>query len=327
MKEKSFHIDEIELDAMRSDIKEQYPQASDSRRAVLLSNLLWKKLKPYFCHFSDHEQKRLMLELFQSTLISNRPLTADEINGICQQYCPLDIAIQASPVAKTFNTDEQDKEDVIEKLKDVKTWSSLGLTRYFSLLLLLFLLVASALSLVALLRPVAKPKAIYALSFVQYNQMRHLSELPIKLVVSNANPLRQLEYRPLNRERAFSLLALYDSVLMEDTYLDTLESVAKSQNIHPALILSIIGQEQGFIPRTSPFKAKIINNPYNLFGSWEKKQITFEKSTEICCRLVIRLLETCPADSNPFLWINHTYAEDDNWHIGVGYFFAELTKD
>jgi hypothetical protein len=320
VKDHSFHIDEVELETMRDFIKGQYPRASVSRRAILLSNLLWQKLNPYFSHFDEHQRKTLTLELFQNTLISNRPLTAEEVNAICQQYNPLHVIMPDSPLI-----------EVVPETPDadfaVKPYDSLGLKRYFALLLLLFLIVSGSISLVALLSPVIIPKTVQAMSFTQYNQMRHLNELPIKPIVDSSHFLDHLKYMPLNRAHARSLLMIYDSLLLEGSYLDTLENIAKSHNIHPALILSIIGQEQGFIPSTSPFRNKIINNPYNLYGSWETKQMTFEKSTEICCRLIVKLLETCPKNSNPFLWINQTYAEDERWHIGVNYFFTTLTKD
>lgn len=163
------------------------------------------------------------------------------------------------------------------------------------------------------------------MSFQQFSQMARLANHPIEIIHSEQKRRHRLTYMPLNLQRVSELLVLYDSALLQGDYLSILDTIARREDVHPALLISIIGQEQGFVPAHHMYKEKILNNPYNLYGSWEKKQINFSRSTEICCQLINKMLSDCPPEAHPIEWINRTYAEDKKWHVGVTYFYEFLT--
>ncbi len=321
MIDSQFEIDEAELDQLRSQIQSQYPTASFSRKAVLLSNALWTKMTPYFESFEDVQKKALTLELFQTTLISNKPITAEEINAICIHYSLFN---QQTPVVFEIQMPE-----ITEVKTQGFTQLSFGLGRYFLLIMILLTFVGCSLGIVVAMtsKEDKVTHKVATISLQQFTQMSALTNQPIKPIIEILNWKSDLSFVPLNREKVTQLLKVYDSTLLSGSYIDTLESISKAENIHPALILSIIGQEQGFVAMSNPFREKILNNPYNLFGSWQKKQMTFERSTVICCRLINKLIETCPQDVNQIQWINQTYAQDEKWHVGVGYFFKVLTHE
>lgn len=309
-----FNIDENDLDAMRNQINTLYPNASSSRKAILLSNQLWQRIMPYFEIYDDKLRETLTLDLFQRTLVSNKPITADEIITIYHHYAP-EPYIEEIPEA-----------DTIKPINSDSTTISHGFLRYFSMLTLLFLCVASMIGIALLYTPVIQTPKESPISFKHFSLLSKLMTPPVTIHEVPLLEVNPFAYTPLDSDKVYEILSTYNSELLNGSYIEELDAIAKEENLNPALLLSIIGQEQGFIPQNHPYKTKIINNPYNLFGSWEKHQSTFADSTRITCRFINRLLLDCPPEINPIEWINRTYAEDDRWYVGVEFFYKTLSK-
>ena len=173
----------------------------------------------------------------------------------------------------------------------------------------------------------------YDVSFAQYSEcikLEHPFSTQIKklVVLHGTKDLGGipsfLEFQPVSYTSLETYLTNRNSLLSENEYLDTLISVSSEFEISPALLLAIAGQEQGFIPADNESSTKIINNPYNVFGSWKEYNTTFRDSTEIAARTVTNILSKRPAEMDPFIWLNKTYAEDVYWHKGVRFFFNDI---
>lgn len=134
-------------------------------------------------------------------------------------------------------------------------------------------------------------------------------------------------YKAINTIHLENYLFSRNSKLLEDDYLNQLVSISQSENVCPILLISIIGQEQGFIPIDNAYASEIINNPYNVFGSWQDYNTSFSESTKIAAVSVKNILESRPQGEDPFIWLNATYAEDPQWHEGVKFFFYKLLDD
>lgn len=148
------------------------------------------------------------------------------------------------------------------------------------------------------------------------------NEQPIEL---NHLP-ESLQYKAVNLEALKKWLVEKNSVLAEETYFNSINNTAKAYGINPLLMFAIIGQEQGFVPKTNADATAIANNPFNVFGSWEKYNTNIDDSSKIAATTILNLSKDCPENEDPIKWINRKYAEDETWHIGVTKIFSQLEK-
>lgn len=135
-----------------------------------------------------------------------------------------------------------------------------------------------------------------------------------------------MRFRPIDNEALRDYLRTRNSMLAETPYFDYVMETAGRFDIHPLLLFAIAGQEQGFVPRDHPMASRMINNPYNVFGSWERYNTNLSDATEIAARTLINLSQDCPEGMSIFQWINRRYAEDDRWHVGVTQIFDKLQQ-
>lgn len=114
------------------------------------------------------------------------------------------------------------------------------------------------------------------------------------------------------------LLNVRHSYIGESPYLNEVIHISKLNDIDPLLLISIIGQEQNFIPNDNVNKTQIVNNPYNVFYSWKAYNTTLSDSTQIAINTIKNSFDKKDReDMDNIEWLNQTYAEDLNWHKGV----------
>jgi len=175
----------------------------------------------------------------------------------------------------------------------------------------------------------------YDISFMDYAEIKNSEsdfDKQIKASVSATSTVTlggvpdSMKFKPLDYTLIANYLDKRNSMLTTGDYLDVLINTAIRHNINPIVLISIAGQEQGFIPKDGEYSSKIIKNPYNVFGSWKQYSTTFEDSTDIAARTVSNILSKRPVGVDPFIWLNETYAEDDKWHVGVQFFFDKLSE-
>jgi hypothetical protein len=135
-----------------------------------------------------------------------------------------------------------------------------------------------------------------------------------------------LKYKRINKEGLKNYLIEKDSLLSKEPYFSTVIECAKEFNLNPILLFSIAGHEQSFVPKDNDAAEKIINNPYNVFESWEKYNTNLTDSSKIASRTVINKLKNRPENEDPFKWINKKYAADKNWWKGVREIYYTLEE-
>lgn len=133
-------------------------------------------------------------------------------------------------------------------------------------------------------------------------------------------------YKEINQVALRAWLSEKDSLLAEEPYFTTIFNVAKDYNVNPLLLFAITGQEQAFVPKSNAHSSLIINNPFNVYQSWEAYNTDLEDATRIASNTIVKLSKNCPDDTDLIQWINRRYAEDTNWHIGVSSIFSELEE-
>jgi len=175
----------------------------------------------------------------------------------------------------------------------------------------------------------------HAIGFVQFTEMMTLesdldnnllSETSLQEITDTRGYPDLFRYKPINTLALKQFLESKNSKLLEDTYVSEVIAIAIEYDVNPILLFSIMGQEQGFIPTDHEFADQIINNPYNVYGSWQDFNTTFEESTQIAAVTVNNILDKRPKGEEPFTWLNDTYAEDPDWHKGVKFFFYKISE-
>lgn len=143
---------------------------------------------------------------------------------------------------------------------------------------------------------------------------------------------KELRYVTIDQFALKKVLKSRNSILIDEPYFSTIISVAENLDIHPLLMFAVLGQEQGFVPRNNIYALDIANNPFNVFGSWQKYNTNIKDSSEIAARTLINLSTGRPDGEDPIKWINLRngeggYAEDENWWIGVKSIFEKLKNE
>ncbi len=137
----------------------------------------------------------------------------------------------------------------------------------------------------------------------------------------------KLRYAEVDIEKLQNFLQKRNSTLAEEPYLSSIIAAAKKYDVHPLLLFSITGQEQGFVSKDHDTAKEIANNPFNVFGSWETYNTSIEASANIAAKTVANIRSRQPEDTHPIQWLNQTYAEDPNWWKGVTWFYNAMLQE
>ncbi len=133
-----------------------------------------------------------------------------------------------------------------------------------------------------------------------------------------------LQYQNISIEKLKAYLERKNSMLLTKDYLDQLLDYSYEKDINPLLLIAIIGQEQNYVPSQHRFATQMIENPFNIYGSWETHPVGFTASMKEACYTINSALTNRPLYTDPFATINNRYAQDPRWHVGVKVIFRDL---
>lgn len=136
----------------------------------------------------------------------------------------------------------------------------------------------------------------------------------------------EFRFQPIQADAVKDYLNSRDSLLAEEPYFSAIVSQAEAFDLNPLLLFAIAGQEQGFVPKSHKQAAKIANNPFNVYHSWQQFNTDISHSAEIAARTIVRRTAERPEGYDPFVWLNMTYAEDPGWARGVRQIFEKLSS-
>jgi hypothetical protein len=135
-----------------------------------------------------------------------------------------------------------------------------------------------------------------------------------------------LKYRDIDQAAVKAYLRSRDGLLAEEPYFSAIVDSAKNHDVNPLLLFAIVGQEQGFVPKSNKNARQIANNPFNVFHSWQEYNTDIRDSSDIAARTISRRVNARPEGHEPFDWLNKKYAEDPNWGNGVKRLFDKLSS-
>lgn len=199
-----------------------------------------------------------------------------------------------------------------------------GYRKYIFEIILMILIVLSILSIVGVVDVPIKAKNTF--TYTDEQNIRNLkNEKIFKLPNDFYNKIENNEndflFNDFSDKELKNFLESKNSILVNDQYYDTIMFASRMADVDPLILFAIIGQEQGFVPKDEQYAALIINNPYNVFGSWKDYNTNFADSTYIAIRTIYPIIKVRNINQDVFVQINKTYAEDTNWHKGVAYFY------
>lgn len=154
------------------------------------------------------------------------------------------------------------------------------------------------------------------------NRIDILNNIASKKIYGGNHPA--LLYKEVSINLLQNWLDKRGSILAREPYLSAILNTAYEYNLNPLLFFAIAGQEQSFVPKKNSNAHIVANNPFNVFGSWEKYNTNIYDSATITARTLISLSKNRPVCEDPIRWINRKYAEDQNWWKGVGKILKDL---
>ncbi|MBP3888012.1 MAG: hypothetical protein J6F30_10290 [Cellulosilyticum sp.] len=342
-----------EIQSLRHSILQSHPDLTEAERAQLFAKCLHQKLDNVLTLFDVNIQKNIKKDLLKQAV--TKPLFSINVLDILETYTQIESITSSNVHLVTSWVNQYGAQPLTEEhllsLTQNLTYASapvasissacppspkqplISLSKYVSRLSNLkstfkkrwFFLSVGCTYLILL--------TIWCHHHVTRKQMlTYWTTLPVTLPISldladASNYLHTpLQYKPINEQALNSWLVQRDSLLATEPYFSTIIQTAQSFDINPLLLFAITGQEQNFVPSTHESAIQIANNPFNLYGSWKEYNTSIEDSAAIVSRTIIRLGKDCPEDYNQIQWINHKYAADSNWHLGVIYFLEELEQ-
>ncbi|MDB4867789.1 MAG: hypothetical protein JWR03_2122 [Cohnella sp.] len=137
---------------------------------------------------------------------------------------------------------------------------------------------------------------------------------------------RHMKFVEINTAAVKAYLQGRDALLAEEPYFSAIVDSARTHDVNPLLLFAIVGQEEGFVPKTNKNAKQIANNPFNVFHSWQEYNTNIQDSSDIAALTISRRGQSRPEGHEPFEWFNKKYAEDPNWGAGVKRLFDKLTS-
>ncbi|MFA5523820.1 MAG: hypothetical protein WDA24_05650 [Tissierellales bacterium] len=337
------------ISALRNYISKKHPNLSSREASTLLVNSIHKIIDNNLIQFdTDYRDKIRQIIIDNSVHKSSFLITTDEvlyafadicedkedcINNLCawiQEAHNMEVTkeelIHIIDEIKKLDTEYMIKDiqlepkDILLQSEDVGEISNLpvhrqALNKYIGIAICGFLI-----ALLILPKPIKDKKEeiveIVAADEIVVMETRDINELPL-----------ELKYKSIEIEKLRAWLNGRNSRLADEPYLSAIVSTAQEFDINPILMIAIVGQEQGFVPRSHEYADRIANNPFNVYGSWVDYNTNILDSSKIAALTLVNLSKDRPSDIDPIQWINRKYAEDENWHKGVSKIFYMLNEE
>ena len=331
-------LNQEDITRLREQIHLQYKTASAKQKANLLARKIYEFIDDSLPNFSPEMKKTIRMELLNKQLqTKSLTITANDIVSSAIELMDADKAGQELTqwLQKKAEIDEATTKDYLEQFVKVdqplaessnlqadviqlQETVDIPTKRWKKGLLLLGISVVLSLAFIAMSdfplqknRESAKEETLNLTEKTEAAKM--VNELPT-----------YLQYRKIDANKLRNWLHGRNSLLADEPYFSAIMNAADEFNLHPLLLFAITGQEQGFVSRGHERAAEIVNNPFNVFHSWEDFNTNITDSSRIAARTIVNLSKDRPEDTDPIQWINRKYAEDENWWIGVSQIYAQL---
>lgn len=151
-----------------------------------------------------------------------------------------------------------------------------------------------------------------------------VAESPFDPLQTALDKPEYFRYQNVSIQNLEAYLERKNSKLLAEDYLEQLLSYSYEKDLNPLLLIAIIGQEQNYVPAQHKYADRMIQNPFNIYGSWETHQVGFTASMKEACYTINAALAGREPYKDPFVVINSRYAQDPHWYVGVKVIFRDL---
>lgn len=342
----AFILTPKDIKNIRGYVHSKYASMPSEQRVEIVADAVQRIIHRQLPDFEQSLKQKLTGELIRATALQQqRPVSADDVYKLCLELdqsdqrvaVPLREWVAAQGERLTSVEAQKEKAAGNEWTKEAASASSVPLAALPSLELPMSLPGRSILQkkwLFALLFVLLAASSIaYGLTASRDASLGTegfgtTAEVPFAepvITLSDLNELpAELRYANIGANSMRAFLQSRNSLLAEAPYFDDIMQTAEEFDIHPAFLFAITGQEQGFVPKDNPRAKEIVNNPFNVFHSWQDFNTNTRESAQIAARTISRLSKDRPHGTDPFVWINREYAEDPNWSAGVSSIFKSI---
>lgn len=232
-----------------------------------------------------------------------------------------ELTVTSPPINRTFNTDHPHiKLDFHTWYHHMNRWMGKMATGIAMILILI-----SIVSFVSYFShrqdaPFQFSKGIYHTEPKWQIPFEHLGDFSLSALQTDDFSFQRFDYFSVKNY----ILLHRNGLIGQAEHYNLIIQMAKLNDIDPLLLFAIIGHEQAFVPLDAAYRDKIIHNPYNVYHSWVDYNTDLVDATQIAINTIKLRLRTKPSDTASFEWLNLTYAEDPNWHLGVKAIYNHL---
>ncbi len=312
---------------LKIQIKEKYRLYSTQDRAAFLSRSIHDILDRHLSGIPKEDAEKIKKKLLSDTFISEEKDLSkfDILLSIFSLPHTESDAMQLALKWLSKNENIIVSEDQLENIINSDETKSAQPIHLSKKLRLSVLLTASLLALILLGGKGLNTPHKETSNLILHDKLQIIdSAITHPIITSKINPF---PYQRINTLALKNYLINERQALIgESPYFNQIMIKAQYNDIDPLLLFAIIGQEQGFVPKDSEYSSTIINNPFNVFYSWENYNTTLEDSTQIAINTIKKSLQNHQTQDNVFIHLNQTYAEDQNWSQGVELIYHQLSR-
>lgn len=309
---KNVIINAKDIEKIRISIAKKMPNTNEKERAKILARAIIRVIDTQINWIEEEHKLRIRRELLNYLIKEGKnELIQYDVYTVCLNYSANFYEIRSQLEVWAYENSKIENQGILHKI-------GLWFDRYQLHIIKGFLATATfiliALITNNLLSGKSATKAAIEVDSSKFivNKYEYYSEVL-------GIPTSKLKYA--YKEYEYGLIKDYlksrNSMLLEDSRFEKLVEIAELKDIDPLILLAIIGQEQGFVPKDAKYATQIINNPFNVYHSWMDYNTTFSKSAIIASNTVNNLLAKMEQEEDVFYWLNTAYAEDDAWAQGV----------
>jgi len=315
---------------LRTYIKNKYPDSDVKQQADILINSIRTIIDGYLRFIPVDQQTQVREELLKNTLLSNQQniLLHDLFLTITSTYTQEDNASSVVLDWVNYHLDKPiNKDELLEHFSHLASSDEICSNNLYSENLSFQPSITKVL-FVGLMLVICFSLVTHHLQSNSVNAKEENINIEIEAIkFQNNHLLDYFRYKDIDENKLKAYLKSRDSLLEEEPYFSSIINTAQNFDLNPLILFAIAGHEQGFVPKSNPLSNKIVNNPFNVFVSWQEYNTDIIDSSQIAARTVINLSKDRPDEIDPFQWINRKYAEDKNWWKGVRSIFNHLERE
>lgn len=309
---KNVIINAKDIEKIRQKIAVKMPNANENDKAKVLSRAIIRVIDMQISWLSEEHRLKIRRALLDYLIIEGKnELIQYDVYKICLDYSTKHYEIKDGLENWVKENTFDSPKNIFEYLNDI-------LEKYQLKAAKAFMAVATGLLIVLIINNLLGVSLYQANdTLLDTSQFEWNEEVYYAKLFQMPSAKLQYKYQDYNYKLIKDYLRARNSMLLEGENLEIIIAKAKAYNIDPLILLAIIGQEQGFVPKDGKYAAKIINNPFNVYHSWMDYNTTLSQSTVIACNTINHVTSRLDYEEDYFYWLNQVYAEDEAWACGV----------